>query len=116
MKELLLQESPTTDVSSQGFIRWTLDDSYAKIIEKPKYTGRVRGTGIGIVPGKSNGMPRISSSSSQEPLRFQQISQMQAQMRQMQEAHENEIAQMNERDKARDIEIAQMHQTIERLV
>jgi hypothetical protein len=41
---------------------------------------------------------------------------MQAQMRQMQEAHENEIAQMNERDKARDIEIAQMHQTIERLV
>jgi hypothetical protein len=41
---------------------------------------------------------------------------MQAQMRQMQEAHENEIAQMNERDKAHDTEIAQMLQTIECLV
>jgi hypothetical protein len=41
---------------------------------------------------------------------------MQAQMRQMQEAHENEIAQMNERDKACDIEIAQICQMIEPLV
>jgi hypothetical protein len=44
-------------------------------------------------------MPRISASSSQEPLLFQQVSQLQAQveaqqvqMRQMQAAHDKEIA------------------------
>jgi hypothetical protein len=59
MKELVLQESPKADVSSQGFIRQTLDDAYAKTIEKPEYAGHVRRTGFGIVPGRSSGMPRI---------------------------------------------------------
>lgn len=40
----------------------------------------------------------------------------QEQMRQMQAAHENQIAQMNHRERTRDSEIAQMRQMMERLV
>jgi hypothetical protein len=64
MMELMSQESPTTNAFSQGFIQWILDDTYVKTIEKPEYAGCVCGMGFGIIHGKSNSMPKVSSSSS----------------------------------------------------
>jgi hypothetical protein len=58
--ELMAQEPPSTQGSSQGTIYWALNDPYSKVLGKEQF-GRVRGVA-------SVRIPRSSASTSRMPL------------------------------------------------
>jgi len=63
LKELMVEDTVRMNpVSLQGSILWAEDDALARAMGRPKYSGRVRGTGLGPLPVRSTSRSSTSAS------------------------------------------------------
>jgi hypothetical protein len=96
MKELMLQDTPTSRSCTEGIIQWSQEDVYGQVmgLENP---GRVRGLGLGPTPDRSRCSSfRASTSASQDLELVSEVNQLKDQVTQMQMAREKQDSEMTE--------------------